>query len=261
MDELTGRTSGALELRLGRVEALRELLRAAAGGPWTPVALVTALYVEASYAIGPLVGWRGPSAHEFVLVGSASVGLVVVLAAAAMRMPVAPLARRMALLLVLMNATFAVFTGWRVSLPFVQPFAWDPALDRLDIALHGSRPWEAVHAVVGMVPGLPVVLNAVYAKGWFVANVGVVLMLAFSPLGPRGQRVLLAYVLQYAVLGSLLAVVFSSAGPVYYARVVGGPDPYAGIAASLAVQVGPAPAIGARTFQSWLWTRYVEGNT
>lgn len=257
MIRLTGFGISPRATRSARVDSLR----AAVAGPWTPVVVVTALYVEASYAIGPLVGWRGPAVHELVLVGSVIVGLVVVLAAGAMGMPLAPLAGRFALLLVLMNVTVAVFTGWRVSLPSIQPFAWDPTLDRLDIALHGERPWKFVHAVVGVIPGLPQALNEVYAKGWFIANGCVVLMLALSPLGARGQRVLLAYVLQYAILGSLLAVVFSSAGPVYYARVVGESNPYAGIGASLAVQIGPAPVFGARSFQEWLWARYLAGNT
>jgi hypothetical protein len=229
------------------------------GRAWVPVVATVSIYLGASLVVGPLVGWRGLAIQPLVVLGSVIAAAIMVAVGAVARRPVAPLAGRITVLLGLLNVTLAVFTGWRVSIPAVHPFRWDQTLDRWDVLLHRGRPWEALHAVVGTVPGLPVLLDHVYSNGWFAANVYVVLALAFMPLGPRGQRVLVAYVLQYAVLGSLLAVLVSSAGPIYYGRVVAGVDPYAGLTVSLHAQLGPERTLGALSYQSMLWTRHLAG--
>jgi membrane-associated phospholipid phosphatase len=106
----------------------------------------------------------------------------------------------------------------------------------------------------------PAIVNTNYTHVWALANLLLVLILTVNPIGQRGQRVLVTYVLQLALLGSFLAVVFSSAGPVYYARVVGGPNPYADLVPSLVRQLGPSRALSALDVQAYLWREHLSGN-
>jgi hypothetical protein len=85
----------------------------------------------------------------------------------------------------------ATFTGWRVSIPHIQPFGWDARLHAFDLALHGGiPPWEVAHAM--WPDALSPLLDWLYSRGCFLANVVLLAVLAVSPSGPRTQRVLVA---------------------------------------------------------------------
>jgi membrane-associated phospholipid phosphatase len=99
-----------------------------------------------------------------------------------------------------------------------------------------------------------------YTEVWALANLLLLLILAVIPIQHRGQRVLVTYVLQLAILGSFLAVVFSSAGPVYYGRAVGVPNPYEGLVPSLVLQLGAGRAATALQLQEYLWREHLRGN-
>ena len=65
----------------------------------------------------------------------------------------------------------------------------------------------------------------------------------------------LSFLLTWALVGSLGSTLFSSAGPVYYARVTGLADPYAPLMAYLS-SLQDIPGFGLMKTQEWLWSTY-----
>jgi hypothetical protein len=241
--------------------------------PWRPFLDVVLAYWLLSTAVGFFVGWRGPVLHASISAGALVFGsllLLVTFAAAgirrgwpAARAELRPMALRLTVIVGGAVLAASVFDGWRVSIQTVHPFAWDARLDAFDVALHGTRPWLLAQSAFAhpMARGwLPYVVEWVYSRGWFLANIVLLLAMALAPIGPRGQRVLVAHVLQYAVLGSFLAVVFSSGGPIFYGRIVGSPDPYASLLPALQRTFPANGVIGVVPFQAMLWASHVAGD-
>jgi membrane-associated phospholipid phosphatase len=251
---------------------------------------ISASYVFLSLLIGAAVGWRGPVLPKTLVIGAVVCGagifvlvfptywIVEVARSAKNRIPLRQsipaggrrataltfrLGLRFVTTLFLAILVCSMLEGWRVSIPAIHPFAWDARLDRLDAILHGGvRPWRLAHALMHSAVAtdwLPDLVDWTYSKGWFFANIGILLTLPLGPVGPRGQRVLVAYVLQLAILGSVLAVVFSSAGPIYFPAVVA-PTHYTALPPSLDVHLHTTGLLTARQYQTYLWTQYRAGN-
>jgi hypothetical protein len=96
---------------------------------------------------------------------------------------------------------------------------------RADFALHGGiHPWELLQPVLGH----PLVTSALsYLYNFWHGMIFIVYWQMFR-IEKRALRMqfLISFVLAWAILGSLGALVFSSAGPCYYANVVSGPNPF-----------------------------------
>lgn len=120
----------------------------------------------------------------------------------------------------------SVFTSFKVAIPHIAPFSWDLALMRFDMALHGGmHPWELLQPLLGH----PLLTSAVsYLYNLWMGMLLVVYWQMFR-LKERELRMqfLLSFVIIWIVLGSIGALMFSSAGPCYYGAVVDGPNPYA----------------------------------
>lgn len=151
----------------------------------------------------------------------------------------------------------SAFSYFRVYIPSLQPFDWDPALARWDSWLHGGvAPWEWLQPLIGH-PYLTSLINGFYHL-WFVVMFGVVLWQMGSLKRPRVRmQFFLTFVLLWALLGNVAATLLSSAGPVYFGRVTGLPDPFAPLMAYLhaADEVMPVLALNV---QDMLWTSYTE---
>jgi hypothetical protein len=104
-------------------------------------------------------------------------------------------------------------------IPVLRPFSWDVTFANLDRTLHfGVDPYRWLLPVLGA-PKVVTALNAVY-HFWFFLMFFVVTMACFTRRHADVRMTfLLAYVLTWAIGGNLLATIFSSAGPVYYARL------------------------------------------
>ena len=124
-------------------------------------------------------------------------------------------------------ATFgAVFSSAKASIPEIQPFVWDVRLMRIDQLLHGGDPWVRLHPLLGH--ALPTtVLDFVYSPVWFAATAAFMGWVAWHGDSRLRLRFFVAYAMTWILLGNVLATVFSSAGPAYWADVVGGADPFA----------------------------------
>ena len=149
----------------------------------------------------------------------------------------------------------ATFTNLKVLIPAIAPFSWDPALSEWDRLLHGGyHPWQLLQPLLGY-PYVTSFFNAVY-HFWFFLAYGVICWQIASTDRPRlRMQYLLTFVLVWAVIGTIAAMLLSSAGPVYFGRVTGLPDPYAPLMTYLhhASTVAPVPALGV---QNMLWNLY-----
>jgi hypothetical protein len=149
------------------------------------------------------------------------------------------------------------FTSLKEAIPFLHPFAWDRLFALTDRTLHfGTDPWRIAAPLFGG-PRATTVINFLYHSWYFVMFL-VVWVAAFSTKTPRLRLAFLyAFVLTWAVGGNLLAVVFSSAGPVYYQRLGLGAD-FAPLMTALQ-DTAKTSSVWALSVQEELWRNYTAG--
>jgi len=152
----------------------------------------------------------------------------------------------------LLPLLMASFSYMKRLIPVFHPFDWDPVLARWDQMLHGGyHPWELLQPVLGH-PYVSLVVNLVY-NFWFFVLFGVIFWQTFSIARPRlRMRYLMTLGLIWILLGNVAATLMASAGPVYYARITGLPDPFAPLMDYLraADEIVPIWALRA---QDYLW--------
>jgi hypothetical protein len=148
-----------------------------------------------------------------------------------------------------------VFTYLKGTVPVVQPFAWDTTFMEWDRWLHfGPSPWEWLHPILGYAP-VTLILAACYHL-WFMVMWCLVTSLAFvrMPSVLRTQF-FLSFMLTWGVGGNLMAIIFSSAGPPYYALLGNSPDPFAPLLSYLQTLNEIVP-LGVIDTQLLLWDGY-----
>lgn len=106
----------------------------------------------------------------------------------------------------------------------LNPFAWDEAFARLDRILHfGLDPYRLTLPVFGSAFATTFLNGAYHA--WFFLIYFVTFVACFARSDDRmAVAYLIGLVLTFAIGGNLLALLFSSAGPVYYERLGLGSD-------------------------------------
>ena len=151
------------------------------------------------------------------------------------------------------------FTMIKGSISAVTPFSWDVTFDQLDVALHfGYRPWELLQPVLGYWP-ITFLINFNYNLWFLVMNVFWVYYAFIATPGVERTRFFLAFMVTWMVGGSLLAVVFASAGPCYFGLLGLTPDPYAPLMAYLR-EADSHATIWALGTQDLLWNYLVGGS-
>ncbi len=156
--------------------------------------------------------------------------------------------------LILLPLVLSMVSSLKRMIPLIAPFSWDPALANFDRLLHGGyHPWELLQPLLGY-PLVTYTLSIAYSLPWFSLTLLMQFWLTFS-VNPRRMRFLLTYLLCWTLLGTGLAILFSSAGPVYYGQVATGPDPFAPLLAYLA-DVGQAYELPSSMAQTYLWDSY-----
>lgn len=160
---------------------------------------------------------------------------------------------------VLMAAVLMVFTQIKSLIPILQPFSWDVYFTELDRLLHfGADPYGFLHAVFGWH----------YSLSFFAGMYNIwLLVIYFALFGscfmrstslPRMQF-LIAFVLIWAVGGNLLATLFSSAGPPYFASLGLG-DTFAPLMDKLNAHAATG-ALSVVETQQLLWDFYAAPNS
>jgi hypothetical protein len=125
------------------------------------------------------------------------------------------------------------FTEIKAAIPMLVPFSWDVTFDLWDRALHfGYLPWELLQPILGYAP-ITFLINFNY-NFWFFTMWIMWVFFAFTKKPDELRtRFFFTFMVTWAIGGSLLAVVFSSAGPCYFTRLGLAPDPYAPLMAYL----------------------------
>jgi hypothetical protein len=121
-------------------------------------------------------------------------------------------------LLAVLPAFFWAFAAWKSAIP---PFRYDPELARVDRLLFGTDPYRLLH----LSPAGFAALDEVYYWGFNGCLLGVMLWQAWTRAGR--VRFWLAFAATWILLGTCLASVASSAGPVFYPQVTGSMGPFA----------------------------------
>lgn len=149
----------------------------------------------------------------------------------------------------------ATYTNLKVLTPAIVPFCWDADFAAWDRWLHGGYdPWQILQPLLGH-PYVTSLINAVY-NFWFLLAYAVISWQIVSTERPRlRMQYLLTFVLVWAVIGNVVATILSSAGPVYYGRVTGLPDPYAPLMSYLQ-HASTVAAVPALEMQEILWKLY-----
>lgn len=153
-------------------------------------------------------------------------------------------------------ANINVFGAWKLAIPKLHPFDWDPRLAELDQALHfGRHPWEWLRPLLENAQATNILDFSYYT--WLPLVAIVCAWQAWSPRRELRLRFFLTFVLVWIVLGNVAAMCFSSAGPPYWDHVVGGVNPYRGLFDHLSAVAAQMP-LGTPIVQNALWARYTS---
>jgi hypothetical protein len=144
----------------------------------------------------------------------------------------------------------------KMNIPALHPFSWDETLMQLDRQLHGGvDPWLLLQPMLGYAP-ITFVINMAY-NFWFLVLFGMWVYLAFSPkFHALRLQFFVAYAIAWLCGGALLALLFSSAGPVYYGLIGLSPDPFVPLLDYLHATDEIIP-IWALDAQQMLWDGYM----
>jgi hypothetical protein len=148
----------------------------------------------------------------------------------------------------LLAILLSVVAVWKASIPLLSPWHWDSTLMVLDRQLHGGvLPQDWTRQWFG--PNATRFLDRLYYL-WFRLLALFLVWQSFRAPSFSRRRALLTLGLAYTLLGNLGAVLLSSVGPVYYDRLVVGPNPYAEHAAYITSIRG----LRATQIQQSIWT-------
>lgn len=158
----------------------------------------------------------------------------------------------------LVSVCIGSFSFIKDSIPDIRPFGWDAAFFQADRWLFmGTDPWRASFAVFGS-PAATAGLDLVYGL-WFLVMYGTVIAMAFGRFSREIRHAFLyAFVLAWIVGGNLLAIAFSSAGPVYFSRL--GLGSAYDQQFTLLKDFAQAHPIRALDIQNDLWNWYLDGS-
>lgn len=115
------------------------------------------------------------------------------------------------------------YVAFKINIPNFVPYSWDGVFAEADrILFLGVDPWVLTHKLLPTATETRVI-GVAYGL-WFYVMIGAFLVAGVMRLDSRLRMTfLLAFMLGWAVAGSLLATAFSSAGPVYMERLFGDP--------------------------------------
>lgn len=140
-------------------------------------------------------------------------------------------------------------------IPVIKPFSWDLELAEWDRMLFcGRNAWEVFHPVLSH-DVITFVINNCY-NFWFLALFGSFIWFGFSTRQSVNRtQFFLAYMMAWWIGGGLMAVYFSSAGPVYFGKIGLSPDPFSPLMTYL-YGVDARLPIWALDTQELLWDGY-----
>ena len=151
----------------------------------------------------------------------------------------------------------SVVSSVKRLIPIMNPYDWDARFAELDRILHGGlHPWELLHPLLAH-PYATSFISEFYSYPWFVGVALLQFWFVFTVHTQR-SRLIMTSLLSWILIGNLSAAAFSSAGPVYYAHFVAGPDPY-GTLLDYLRGVDAIITLSALKTQAFLWSMYESG--
>lgn len=114
---------------------------------------------------------------------------------------------------------FSAFTSMKQMIPGINPFSWDHEFAVLDNLIHfGIDPWRILHPIFS-IPAITYALNVNY-NAWLVAVFVALYWQLFSKSHPvERMQFFFAFLLTWSINGTLIATIFSSAGPCFFERL------------------------------------------
>jgi len=114
---------------------------------------------------------------------------------------------------------FTAYTTFKFKIPDIVPFYADAWAAGLDSSLHNGDPWRWTHAVWPEAWSNVIILfyNYLWFFYWFATPMFVILWLKPGMV----KQYLWAMFLTFVICGTILAIVFSSVGPIFYADMLG----------------------------------------
>ncbi len=166
----------------------------------------------------------------------------------------------MTVVLLISTLTMVAALGYKTNITQFNPFSWDATWMEMDRFIHfGIDPWRLLHPVLGHAP-ITRLIDFLYQKVWFFLLLGGWMLFALRPsIDALQVRYLVAMMLAWILGGNLMAIVFSSAGPVYFSALGLQPDVYAPLKAYLQ-SVHAQASLDSLTMQQVLWIQYVNGS-
>ncbi|RJT23901.1 hypothetical protein D3227_38225 [Mesorhizobium waimense] len=128
---------------------------------------------------------------------------------------------RIALVVAIFTLSLAAYTTYKLNIPNVVPFYSDRAMADLDDFFHGRAPWHIVHAFDS--DALSWLIVQTYSRIWFFGWFAIVFLAALHANRPVHLRYLAALALTTLFVGTLLAMLFSSVGPIFYDQFLNDP--------------------------------------
>ncbi|TIS50749.1 MAG: hypothetical protein E5W93_17860 [Mesorhizobium sp.] len=128
--------------------------------------------------------------------------------------------RQAALVIGIFVLGLSAFTTYKLNIPNVVPFYGDRAMADIDEFLHGTAPWRIAHSIDTAT--LSWLVEKTYSQLWFLEWFALAFLAAFHVKQPVHLRYLVALALTTVVIGTILATLLSSVGPIFYDRFVGG---------------------------------------
>ena len=161
-------------------------------------------------------------------------------------------------LVALQVVLMGTFTSVKDMLPQLSGYVWDARLADLDRALFGGHdPWIFVTPLLSRLHLLAPV-EFLYATGWTLVVALMPAIVALAPaLKPLRVRFFITYILCWALLGSLLALLGMSAGPAYFGEVTGDFARFQPLVDLVAIDSGSTWS--AYDIQRALWDVYEHG--
>lgn len=169
--------------------------------------------------------------------------------------------------LVMLTPLLNCLTAIKTAIPLIKPFSYDALFAEIDRAIFGTDPWVITHALFGN-PYATWSLQFAYTYWFFLMWISVIYAAVKTDLRVFRVQYLLSFALTWIVLGSIAALLLSSAGPCFYGSIVPGPDPFAPLMERLRVldttlrelKIGTG-GVDALELQAMLWKSYLSSNT
>lgn len=121
--------------------------------------------------------------------------------------------RQLLAVVVLSITMLSAFTTIKTNIPNVVNFYADPYLAAIGNYIHGGELWKFTHRVPASVGWL---VDILYSRIWFGIVFGNLLIVALVERGPRFLRYVTTMAAVVIVNGTILALAFSSVGPIFY---------------------------------------------